>query len=96
MQTFFVLLLALSLFAGCSDDVSNTGDGADSENEGQGEKEEEAVSDDITEPATIRIGIAMDEEGFTKNYKEPVEEHFPNVTLELIPMNQTVIKSRSN
>lgn len=50
---------------------------------------EEVAEIDMSQPITLKIIEWRAEEDFIKNIKKPVEEKFPNITLEIIPIQPT-------
>lgn len=97
-ELLIVLLLALLMNAACatvtddsgaapsSTQVDSAGQEASGEKATGGEEQEEAaaVPDTIDSPVTLKFMAPWDEESFQARVKDPVEAHFPNVTMELV------------
>lgn len=88
MKRKFICILVLGfLLMGCnaeSDGNVKDNDTPNPVNEVENNKNEEPVSEGIAEPVTIKFGVNLEEKDFERIYKNPIEDQFPNATLELV------------
>src|SRR5699024_129212 len=68
-------------------DDPNDNNGNNNENEANNNEEEVEVPEiDMSEEITLRMNDWRGEETFLEEFKEPIENEFPNVTIEHIPI----------
>ena len=88
-----LLFVSLLIFTACAGETAQKVDTSNNDNdenliaedhlEGKNETEENEPYE-ITEPVTIYVGVNTTEEDFIARFKTPIENEFPNVTLEHI------------
>src|SRR5699024_10748197 len=90
MIMLFLFLLSIFLMA-CDGD--NTGTNANNDEQNQNninnndnDEETKVPEIDMSEPITLKINDWRGEEIFLEQFKEPIENEFPNVTIEHIPI----------
>lgn len=90
MIMLFLFLLSIFLMA-CDGD--NTGTNANNDEQNQNninnndnDEETKVLEIDMSEPITLKINDWRGEEIFLEQFKEPIENEFPNVTIEHIPI----------
>jgi multiple sugar transport system substrate-binding protein len=79
---FICLISLLIILVACTSEVSNAGQQGD-EN-GNNQLEDGGVSQ-TPEEVTLVLSFAWGEERFQAQFKEPIEEAFPHITLEMLP-----------
>lgn len=83
-KVFGIVTLLVLLLMACSDGKEDSSENKN--NDGDAKKKEPIEEYTIDEPITLRMINWWPEETWVKQWKEPVEKKFPNVTLEQIVM----------
>lgn len=95
-----VFIMMLSLFGCSSNPESSNGNSTPEGNNqitndaGQTNDNEAIEPEAEPEPITLRINLDWDDASFEKEWKTPVEEKFPYITLEKIPASETAIEEQ--
>jgi multiple sugar transport system substrate-binding protein len=94
----FIVLSMIFVLGACSsndaggdaspngDAVENNGDAVENENEDEGAEEEQGADTGELEPVTIKVLHGPWEEIGEKEWIKPLEEAYPHITIEVVPM----------
>lgn len=84
-NTFIPLVIVLfgMLLLSCSSEEENSSEQVDASAEAASDRGAEA-NEEEKEPVTVQVQVHWEEQMFNERFKNPVEEHFPHITLEQI------------
>lgn len=80
-----ILISTMFLLSACSGESKPEVEADAKERNNETEEEKEVPEIDMSEPITLKINEWRDLDEFEEVFKKPIEEKFPNVTIEVIP-----------